>query len=155
MRILLIAVGSKMPAWVNDGVAEYSKRLPPECRLEVIEIPLIKRGKNPDTERYMRQEAEKMMAAIPASAHVVTLEVEGKPWSTPKLSQRLESWLGGGQDVALLVGGPEGLHPSAMALAKERWSLSNLTLPHPLVRIVVTEQVYRAWSILKGHPYHK
>jgi 23S rRNA (pseudouridine1915-N3)-methyltransferase len=144
-----------MPGWVQAGWDEYAKRLPPECSLNLVEVPLGKRGKGADVARLMRQEGERMVGAIPRGAHVVTLEVEGKPWSTPTLADRLQHWLGGGSDLALLVGGPEGLAEECRALARERWSLSPLTLPHPLVRIVVAEQIYRAWSILQGHPYHR
>lgn len=144
-----------MPGWVEQGYQEYAKRLPAECALRLHEIPAGKRGKNADIARLTRQEGEKMAAVIPKGAHVVALEVRGKAWSTEQLSLRLDNWLSGGRDVALLVGGPEGLEPGLSAAADERWSLSPLTLPHPLVRIVVAEQIYRAWSILKGHPYHR
>jgi len=144
-----------MPAWVEQGYQEYAKRLPPECALTLHEIPAGKRGKNADIARLTRQEGERMAATIPKGAHVVALEVGGKAWGTEQLAARLDNWLGQGRDVALLVGGPEGLEPGLSASADERWSLSPLTLPHPLVRIVLAEQIYRAWSILKGHPYHR
>ena len=155
MNIHLIAVGQRMPGWVSEGFEEFSKRLPAECRLILQEIPAGKRGKNADLERLRRQEGEKMRAAIPRSAHVVALEVRGKPWSTEQLSRQLHQWMGGGQDIALLIGGPEGIDPELSQGADEYWSLSPLTLPHPLVRVVIAEQIYRAWSILKGHPYHR
>lgn len=155
MQLHLIAVGQRMPGWVEQGYGEYAKRLPAECSLRLHEIPAGKRGKNANIARLTRQEGEKMTAAIPRGARVVALEVEGKAWSTEKLSARLESWMGEGRDVALLVGGPEGIEPGLSARADERWSLSPLTLPHPLVRIVLAEQLYRAWSIIKGHPYHR
>jgi len=144
-----------MPGWVEQGYQEYAKRLPAECALILHEIPAGKRGKNADIARLTRQEGEKMATTIPKGAHVVALEVGGKSWSTEQLATRLENWLSEGHDVALLVGGPEGLEPGLSAAADERWSLSPLTLPHPLVRIVLAEQLYRAWSILKGHPYHR
>lgn len=155
MRIHLIAVGSRMPAWVEQGYRDYAKRLPPECALQLHEIPAGKRGKNADIARLTRQEGEKMAAAIPRGARVVALEVKGKAWSTEQLADRMNDWMGDGRDVALLVGGPEGIEAAVSAAADERWSLSPLTLPHPLVRIVVAEQLYRAWSIIKGHPYHR
>lgn len=155
MQLHLIAVGSKMPGWVEQGYREYAKRLPPECGLTLHEIQAGKRGKNADIVRLTRQEGEKMAGAIPKGARVVALEVQGKAWTTEQLACRLNHWLGEGRDVALLVGGPEGLEPGLSASADERWSLSPLTLPHPLVRIVLAEQLYRAWSILKGHPYHR
>lgn len=155
MQIHLIAVGNRMPAWVEQGYQDYAKRLPAECALRLHEIPAGKRGKNADIARLTRQEGEKMAALIPRGARVIALEVGGRAWSTEQLSARLDRWMGEGRDIALLVGGPEGLEPGLSASADERWSLSPLTLPHPLVRIVLAEQIYRAWSILKGHPYHR
>lgn len=155
MQLHLIAVGQRMPSWVEQGYTEYAKRLPQECSLKLHEVPAGKRGKNADIVRLTRQEGEKMAAAIPKGARVVALEVRGKAWSTEQLAGRLESWMGDGRDVALLIGGPEGIEPGLSAQADERWSLSPLTLPHPLVRIVVAEQLYRAWSVTRGHPYHR
>jgi 23S rRNA (pseudouridine1915-N3)-methyltransferase len=155
MQIHLIAVGQRMPAWVDQGYAEYAKRLPQECALRLHEIPAGKRGKNADIARLRRQEGEKMVAATPKGARVVALEVKGKAWTTEELAARMEVWMADGRDVALLIGGPEGTEPAVSAAADERWSLSPLTLPHPLVRIVVAEQLYRAWSVIKGHPYHR
>lgn len=144
-----------MPGWVEQGYGEYAKRLPQECTLRLHEIPAGKRGKNADIARLRRQEGEKMVAATPKGVRVVALEVKGKAWTTEELAARMEAWMADGRDVALLIGGPEGIEPSVSAAADERWSLSPLTLPHPLVRIVVAEQLYRAWSVIKGHPYHR
>ncbi len=155
MRIHLIAVGSKMSAWVTQGFEEYARRLPTDCALQLVEIAAGKRGKNADIARITRDEGERTLAAIPKGALVVVLDVKGRAWSTEQLSQQLDGWLHDGRDIALLVGGPEGLAPECLARAEQRWSLSPLTLPHPLVRIVVAEQLYRAWSILNGHPYHR
>jgi len=156
MHIHLLAVGTRMPGWVEAGYGEYAKRLPAECALKLVEIPMAKRGKgNSDVAKLMTQEAERITAAIPRGARVVALEVGGKAWSTEQLAQRLEQWLGDGRDVALLVGGPDGLDPTLSKRADEQWSLSPLTLPHPLVRILLAEQIYRAWSILGNHPYHR
>ena len=155
MRIHLIAVGTRMPGWVEQGYREYARRLPPECALELREIPLAKRGRNADIERLRRREGEKMAAAVPKGAQTVALEVNGRPWSTEQLSERVGDWLAGGRDLALLVGGPDGIDPDLSRRAEQRWSLSPLTLPHPLVRVVVAEQLYRAWSLLNGHPYHR
>ena len=155
MRINLIAVGTRMPGWVEAGVDEYRKRLPPELTLNIREIALGKRGKNADIARAMAQEGEAMLAAIGARERVVALEVNGKPWSTEQLAQQLAGWQMGGDDVALLVGGPDGLAPACQARAHQRWSLSPLTLPHPLVRVLLAEQLYRAWSINSNHPYHR
>lgn len=155
MNIHLIAVGDKMPTWVQHGYAEYAKRLPGECALKLVEVAPGRRGKNADVARAMRDEGERMLAAIPKGALVVTLEVNGRGWSTEQLADQLQGWLAQGRDVALLVGGPEGLAAEALAAAEQRWSLSPLTLPHPLVRVVLAEQIYRAWSILRNHPYHR
>jgi 23S rRNA (pseudouridine1915-N3)-methyltransferase len=155
MRIYLIAMGSRLDAWVYQGYEEFAKRLPHDCALQLTEIPALKRGKNADIERITREEGRKLIAAIPKGAKVIALDVQGPQYSTDKLARKLDTWLQGGQDVALLVGGPEGLAADCLARADEKWSLSKLTLPHPLVRIVVAEQIYRAWSILNHHPYHR
>ncbi|MDX1367872.1 23S rRNA (pseudouridine(1915)-N(3))-methyltransferase RlmH [Pseudomonas sp.] len=155
MRIKLIAVGSKMPRWVEDGWQEYAKRMPAELALELVEIPLTTRGKNADVARMMRQEGEAMLAKVAPGERIVTLEVEGRPWSTEQLAVELDKWRLDARTVNLMVGGPEGLAPEVQARSEQRWSLSPLTLPHPLVRIVLGEQLYRAWTVLSGHPYHK
>jgi 23S rRNA (pseudouridine1915-N3)-methyltransferase len=155
MQINLISIGNRMPSWVQQGYEEYAKRLPRECELVLKEIAPGNRGKNADIPRAIKEEGERMLAAIPASAHIVTLDIPGKPWTTPELAQAMQRWLAGGQSVALLVGGPEGLAEAARQRANESWSLSKLTFPHPLVRIVVAEQLYRAWSLNNNHPYHR
>lgn len=155
MIIHLIAVGTKMPAWVEQGFREYAGRMPPECRLQLTEIAPGRRTKGADLVRLLRQEGERLLAAVPASALVIALAVDGRALDTPALSQKLSHWLQDGRDVALLVGGPEGLDEACLRRAEQSWSLSPLTLPHPLVRIVVAEQIYRAWSLLQGHPYHR
>ncbi|MDD5269293.1 MAG: 23S rRNA (pseudouridine(1915)-N(3))-methyltransferase RlmH [Methylococcales bacterium] len=155
MQINLISVGNRMPGWVQQGYDEYAKRLPRECELVLKEIAPGKRGKNSDVVRIVKEEGERMIAAIPQSAHIVALDIPGQPWTTPELAQGMRRWLESGQHIALLVGGPEGLAGSAKQLARESWSLSRLTFPHPLVRIMVAEQLYRAWSILHNHPYHR
>lgn len=154
MKIQLIAVGTKMPDWVTAGFTEYQRRFPKEIPLELIEIPAGKRGKNADIARILQKEGELTMAAA-GKARIVTLDIPGKPWTTEQLAQQLEVWKQDGRDVALLIGGPEGLSPECKAAAEQSWSLSPLTLPHPLVRIVVAECLYRAWSITTNHPYHR
>ncbi|GLS26910.1 23S rRNA (pseudouridine(1915)-N(3))-methyltransferase RlmH [Marinibactrum halimedae] len=155
MKISIIAVGTKMPQWVEMGYMEYAKRLPREIKVEMVEIPLGARGKNTSPEKAMQQEAEKIRAAIPTNDWVVTLEVKGKPWSTEVLAEQLGQWKMDGRNISLLIGGPNGLHASCLSLSNARWSLSPLTLPHPLVRILLIEQIYRATTILNNHPYHK
>jgi 23S rRNA (pseudouridine1915-N3)-methyltransferase len=155
MQIQLIAVGNRMPAWVNAGYEEYAKRLPRECELKLKEIAPGQRGKHADIARAVACEGQKMLAAIPPGDRVVALDLSGQEWSTEQLSHSLTRWLGDGRDVSLLVGGPDGLDPQCLTRADERWRLSALTLPHPLVRIVVAEQLYRAFSLLHNHPYHR
>ncbi len=155
MQIHLIAVGNRMPEWVSQGYDEFARRMPPECRLNLIEIPPVKRTKAADIKRLVRQEGERMLEAVPKNALIVTLDVSGRQWRTEELAQQLDAWMQEGRDIALLVGGPEGLAPACQAQAERSWSLSPLTFPHPLVRIIVAEQLYRATTILKHHPYHK
>ena len=155
MKIHLIAIGDKMPRWVQDGYGEYAGRMPPECRLQLVEISARHRGKNADIARITRDEGRTMLDAIPRDSRVIALEVKGRTWSTEDLARQLENWMASGQDVSLLVGGPEGLSTECRERADQQWSLSPLTLPHPLVRVVVAEQLYRAWSILRNHPYHR
>ncbi|MDX1443991.1 MAG: 23S rRNA (pseudouridine(1915)-N(3))-methyltransferase RlmH [Gammaproteobacteria bacterium] len=155
MKLRLLAVGQKMPAWVEKGFAEYAGRMPPESRLELVEIPLAQRGKSKPVERAMREEGEKLLSACGERDLVIALDVRGKPWSTEQLAENLGDWQQQGRDVSLLVGGPDGLSPECLQRAERRWSLSPLTLPHPLVRIILAEQLYRAVSILKNHPYHR
>ncbi|RLA19456.1 MAG: 23S rRNA (pseudouridine(1915)-N(3))-methyltransferase RlmH [Gammaproteobacteria bacterium] len=155
MQIHLISIGNHMPKWVELGYQEYAKRMPRECRLNLKEIPAGKRGKNADLVRLTNEEGERMLAAIPRGCHIVTLDLGGKKWDTPDLSQALSRWQMNGQDIALLVGGPEGLSPACRQAANESWALSPLTFPHPLVRVIVAEQLYRGWSLLNNHPYHR
>lgn len=154
MKLKLIAVGTKMPGWVTSGYEEYARRFPRDLPLELIEIPAGKRTKSQDVARLTEAEGEQMLAAA-GRAHIVTLEVSGSPWTTHELSRQLARWQQDGRDVALLVGGPEGLSPACVAASAQRWSLSPLTLPHPLVRVVLAESLYRAHSLLINHPYHR
>lgn len=155
MRIHLIAVGTRMPAWVEQGYREFSKRLPHECALQLHEIPLGKRSKSQAAERARDAEGQAMLAAIPADCHVVALDVKGRTWSTEDLAAKLQDWMASGRDLALLIGGPDGLSPACLERAGQRWSLSSLTFPHALVRVLVAEQLYRAWTVTTGHPYHR
>jgi len=155
MRITLYAVGNKMPAWVAQGFNEYSRRFPRDMSFHLVEIPPGKRGKNADICRILEKEGELMLAAIPKGCRIVTLEIEGKPWTTPQLAKQLQKWQIDSRDVALLVGGPEGLAPACIQASEHKWSLSPLTLPHPMVRVVLAESLYRAWSINNNHPYHR
>lgn len=155
MKIRLIAIGTRMPDWVTAGYHEFAKRLNDDVRLELVEIAAGKRSKAADIARLTQKEGEAQLAAIGSQDRVVALEVLGKPWRTEDLSQKLRQWLAEGRNISLLIGGPEGLSSEASARADEHWSLSPLTLPHPLVRVLLAEQIYRAWTLLKGHPYHR
>ena len=155
MHIYLIAVGQKMPAWVYAGCEDYSKRLPRDLQLKIIEVPLIKRGKNPDIQRINRDESRKIMDAIPKGCAMVALDVNGKRLSTDKLATLLNQWMQAGTDIAIVIGGPDGLSDELLQRSEQRLSLSDLTFPHPLVRVIIVEQLYRAWSIIRHHPYHR
>ena len=144
-----------MPDWVTIGYREYAKRLPPECALHLIEVEPGRRGKGTNPEVARREEGDRMLDAIPKGARVIALDGRGRAWSTEQVARELGEWLAEGRDLALLVGGPEGLAESCLERADGTWSLSPLTFPPPLVRIVLAEQIYRAWSILQGHPYHR
>ncbi|MDE1888592.1 MAG: 23S rRNA (pseudouridine(1915)-N(3))-methyltransferase RlmH [Gammaproteobacteria bacterium] len=155
MRIHLLAAGTRQPAWINAGYGEFAKRLPPECTLRLHEIPLSTARKGHDVARAIGDEGRKMLAAVPDGVRVVALDVNGRSFSSEALARQLGRWLQGGRDLALMIGGPDGLAPDCLARAELKWSLSPLTLPHGLVRVLVAEQLYRAWTILKGHPYHR
>ena len=155
MKLHLLAVGQKMPAWVEQGYQEYAQRMPAEAQLVLREISPGKRGKNADISRIRQDEGLRIQAAIPKNNHVVALDIKAKAWSTEQLAQRLGQWMQSGQDVALLVGGADGLSQQCLDQADEYWSLSPLTFPHPLVRVILAEQLYRAWSVLRNHPYHR
>jgi 23S rRNA (pseudouridine1915-N3)-methyltransferase len=155
MRMTVIAVGTKMPAWVVEGVREYDKRMPRELKVEWREIPLARRGKDNNADRLREQEGEQMLKAVPAGDRVIALDVLGKRLSTEQLARTLGDWQMSGDNYSVLIGGPDGLSREVLGQAQQRWSLSDLTLPHPLVRILLAEQLYRAWTITVNHPYHR
>lgn len=144
-----------MPGWVDAGYDDYARRLPAECSLHLVEVPLARRTRTGDPRRALAREGELLLKAVPDGAAVVALDERGAGWRTRDIAQRLSRWMQEGRDVALLVGGPDGLAPACLERARARWSLSPLTLPHGLVRIIVAEQIYRAWSLLHHHPYHR
>lgn len=155
MRLTVASVGQRMPDWVQSGWTEYARRMPPELDLELREIALARRGRNADIERLRRDEGQALLAAMPNGARVVALDGRGKAWSTEQLAGRLEQWMGEGRHCGFMIGGPDGLHDDCLAAADDRWSLGALTLPHPLVRVLLAEQLYRAWTITRNHPYHR
>jgi 23S rRNA (pseudouridine1915-N3)-methyltransferase len=155
LRLLLIAASQRQPSWVDEGFADYAERVRGRCKLELKVVPLARRSPGASIERVVAAEAERALAAVPAGAHVVALVEDGKPWTTADLAARLGSWMQRGAPVAFLIGGPDGLGQACLDRAAERWSLSKLTLPHGLVRVIAAEALYRAWSILERHPYHR
>jgi 23S rRNA (pseudouridine1915-N3)-methyltransferase len=154
MRIHILTVAGRQPAWVQEGYREYATRLRGGCRLDLVELPLGRR-RAADIQRAIIDEGRRLLAALPSNAHAVALEVGGQPWDTAALGQRLEAWTALGRPIAVLIGGPDGLSDECLERSAERWSLSRLTLPHGLVRVVVAEALYRAWSVRQGHPYHR
>lgn len=155
MRVHIIAMGDRMPTWVEHGYQEYAKRLGSELQLHLHELTAEKRGKSADVKRILQKEGERMLQAIPANCEVIALDREGQSLSTEMLADKLQQWLGAGRDLAILIGGPEGMSPQCLQRAQLRLSFSAMTFPHPLVRIILAEQIYRAYSIIKNHPYHK
>ncbi len=155
MRLRLIAVGGRMPDWVQTAYEDYARRLPRELRLELVEIALAARGKNADIARARQQEGERIIRAVPDAAHAIALDERGESWSSTDLAEQLRRWQNESRDVALLIGGPDGHAPEVLQRAQQKWSLSPLTLPHALVRVLLVEQLYRASSLIAGHPYHR
>jgi 23S rRNA (pseudouridine1915-N3)-methyltransferase len=155
MLIRVLAVGTRMPPWVEAGIGDYTRRLAPELRWQIEELPLGRRTANEDATRAIADEGRRMLMAIGTDDYVVALETGGKSFSTEQLAQWLSERLGDGREVLFLIGGPDGLAPECVKRANLRLSLSALTLPHALVRVVLAEQIYRAMSVLKGHPYHR
>jgi 23S rRNA (pseudouridine1915-N3)-methyltransferase len=153
VKVRIVAAGTRLPAWMNAGYDEYARRMPPETPLTLHEIA-VERGTG-GVERAVKQEGERMLALVPPGTYVVALDVLGKPLDTPALSQWWAKRLQDGRDLAFLIGGPEGLAPACLGRADEKLSLSKLTLPHGLARVVLAEALYRAVSLLKGHPYHR
>lgn len=155
MRINVLAVGTRMPTWVTAGVNQYSERLPRELGLQWREIPLGQRDKRTSTEQVVQREGAGLLKAIATGDRVIALDVGGRQLSTEQLAGQLREWQMSGDNYSLLIGGPDGLSRQCLERSEQRWSLSKLTLPHPLVRVIVAEQLYRAWTITVNHPYHR
>lgn len=154
MRLRVLAVGSKMPEWVEQGVAEYTRRMPREFSVEWLEVSLAKRGTG-SADSYRRQEAESIQSKLNHDEDLIVLDVKGKEISTEKIADRFAEWQMQGRRVCVVIGGPDGLHQSVLSRAAEQWSFGRITLPHTLVRVILAEQLYRAWSLQRGHPYHR
>lgn len=155
MKLLVVAVGHRMPAWVQAGFDEFARRMPRELPLQLVEVKAEPRTGGRTVEATMAAEAARIEAALPRRCRRVILDERGADLTTMALARRLEAWQGGGGDVALIVGGPDGLAPALAAGAHETIRLSSLTLPHALVRPLLAEALYRAWTVLKNHPYHR
>lgn len=155
MNITLIAIGKKMPSWVDEAFELYRRRLKQDVVLKLKALEAPKRSKNSDTARLIEQEGEAMLAACGKGNRRVCLDVKGQAWSTEELAQQMQNWQLDGRHVDLLVGGAEGLSPGCLSSADQTWSLSPLTLPHPMVRVLLAETLYRSWSLNNNHPYHR
>ena len=155
MRIQLIAAGTRRPNWEREGFDTYARRMPRECAFSLVEIQVQKRSANADIGRLRAREGEQMLAKVAKNAVVIALDERGQSFNTRQLAEQLRGWLASGNDLALLIGGPDGLAPSCVDAARICWSLSPLTLPHGLARVLVAEQLYRAWTVTSGHPYHR
>ncbi|MDB2434231.1 23S rRNA (pseudouridine(1915)-N(3))-methyltransferase RlmH [Luminiphilus sp.] len=152
MRV--IAIGTRMPGWVTEGSDEYLKRMPRELSVEWVELPASKRTRD-TAELRMLDEATAIERRLKPQDLIVALDIDGKTVSTENIADAMSSWQAEGAKVAFIIGGPDGLHPTLKARASARWSLGRITLPHPLVRVILAEQLYRACSINAGHPYHR
>lgn len=155
MRVTILSVGHKMPAWIQDGFHEYTRRMPPEIRVELVELKPEERGAGRSVEKARAAEGERLLGALPSGATLIALDERGKPFSTQALSTMLTDWMRDGSQPAFAIGGADGLDDAVKTRADKIFSLSALTLPHGLVRVVLAEQLYRAWSILARHPYHR
>ncbi|HET8700247.1 MAG TPA: 23S rRNA (pseudouridine(1915)-N(3))-methyltransferase RlmH [Nitrococcus sp.] len=154
MELRLIAIGQRMPRWIGEGWREFARRMPPQLPLRLLEIPLARRSGHRNIDAVLAEEGQRILAAA-GKARIVALDCQGSLLSTVDLALRLQRWMQDGRDVALLIGGPDGLSRDCLAQAEYRWCLSPLTLPHMLVRVIVAEQLYRAWTVLQNHPYHR
>jgi 23S rRNA (pseudouridine1915-N3)-methyltransferase len=154
MRLTVVAVGQRMPGWAETAFEDYAKRFPPELRLELKAVKTEPRGSKA-LETLLAAERARIEAACPKGARIIVLDERGDRLTTEQLSGRLKVWMHGGRDLAFLIGGPDGLEPALRDAADERIRLSDLTLPHAMVRVLLAEQLYRAWSLMVGHPYHR
>lgn len=155
MRFQILTIGTKMPSWCNVAYEEYAKRISRFIKCSLLEIPLAPRLKATSVANNKEEEAKKILQKIPSDHFVVALDEHGQHWSTAALAQKLTSWQQRGQDISFIIGGPDGLASSCLERADVIWSLSELTFPHPLVRVMLIEQLYRAMSLLSNHPYHR
>lgn len=155
MRFSVVAIGQRMPDWVERGWNEYAKRFPRGFDLVLKELPMARRTRSSQAEQLRGNESAALLAAVPDGNFVIALDGRGRQWSTRELATEMRQWMQDGRDVALLIGGPDGLDEKCLQQADATWSLGKLTLPHMLVRVILAEQLYRAWSLTQNHPYHR
>lgn len=155
MKFHILAVGNKMPDWIRKGYTEYCQRIPKEAELLLVEIKPEKRTGSRNTGQLLQAESERIQTALPPGCHIIVLDESGKQATTMKLAKMMDRWMGSGQDVAFIIGGADGLHQDIKQMAHEKLALSAMTLPHGLARVLLAEQLYRAFSINRNHPYHR
>lgn len=155
MQLIIAAVGHKMPAWIETGFAEYAKRMPPDCRIVLKEVKPVERSGSKTAETAMQLEAARIEAVLPKSVRIIALDEHGRDLTSVGLSQQLMQWQQDGRDTVFLIGGADGLDPALKARAEGLIRISSMTLPHGMVRVMLAEQLYRAWSITQNHPYHR
>lgn len=155
MKLLIVSVGHKMPSWISEGYDEYAKRMPREAKIELIELKPEPRTTGKTVEQIMEIEAQRILSALPNNCFKIALDERGAQPTTIKLAEQMKAWLAGGQDIAFVIGGADGLHASVKQVADKLMALSSLTLPHAMVRVLLAEQLYRAYSVINNHPYHR
>jgi 23S rRNA (pseudouridine1915-N3)-methyltransferase len=155
MRFSVVAIGQRMPDWVASAWGEYAKRFPRGLELELKELPLTRRTRSSKADILRATESAALLAAVPGNNCVIALDGRGQQWTTIELAEQMKLWMQQGRDISFLIGGPDGLDQASLQRADARWSLGKLTLPHMLVRVILAEQLYRAWSITQNHPYHR
>ncbi len=155
MEVTLLAIGTRMPKWIEDGYAEYAKRLGRDCKLTLKEIPSPRRSNSEDSASICKKEGELLLAAVPKCTYVIALDEHGKLQSTQSIADKFRKLRENSQSLVLMIGGADGLSDQVLQHCKEQWSLSRLTFPHAMVRVIIAEQIYRSFSLLNSHPYHR
>ncbi len=155
MRISIVAVSRRPPAWLDTGIKDYIRRLPPETKPQILEVRPAQRRPGVTPEKNMAEEARRILSILPGGTHIITLDENGRQLTSRQWSDRLHQWQLEGTDVTFIIGGADGLAPAVRDMARDSWSLSGLTLPHGIARLLLVEQLYRAWSLLNNHPYHR
>lgn len=154
MRITILSANNRIPDWVERGSSEYLSRMPADIHINFVDKPLVKRGKSQSVARIRAQETQRLLDAVPSGDYLIALDEAGRSQSTAAVASAMQRWQMDGHNICILIGGPDGIDFS-VCQPREKWSLSALTFPHPLVRVIVAEQLYRAWSVTVGHPYHR